>query len=195
MASSICSRVRAFSSWWITRFRSPRSRLLCSRTYLTASSRVRILRRVSGAERMPRLGSPRTWSLGCITKSARVVIAVTTEHINDGSCRNHHHFDCSHSRVVAGGTAGDAGSSQSRLKVWSGAGHRVRPAKSPRSIHCGVFLSRASISSPGLRCSSSQHRPAQRLPVAVGGTPPGGSGKRSAARSPISRAPSASPCT
>ena len=40
MASSICSPVRAFSSWWITRFRSARSRpSLCSFTYLTASSR------------------------------------------------------------------------------------------------------------------------------------------------------------
>ena len=49
MASSICSPVRAFSSWWITRFRSARSRpSLCSFTYLTASSRVPILRRVSG---------------------------------------------------------------------------------------------------------------------------------------------------
>src|SRR3982074_2053364 len=76
MASRICSRVRAFSSWWITRFRSARPRpFLCSLTYLTASSRVAILRRVSGAERMPRLGSPRAWSSGLITKSARVAMA------------------------------------------------------------------------------------------------------------------------
>jgi hypothetical protein len=59
----------------------------------------------------------------------------------------------------------------SRLKVWSGAGHRVRPAKSPPQHPAlrGVFLKPSLDMSPGLRCSSSQHRPAQRLPVAVGG--------------------------
>src|ERR1700736_3384188 len=51
-------------------------RALCSRTYLSASSRLSILRGVSEAERMPRLGSPRTYSLGRIPKSARVVITV-----------------------------------------------------------------------------------------------------------------------
>jgi hypothetical protein len=60
MAFSLRSCVWEFSSWWITRSRSVILRPLCSRTYLTASSIVSILRRVSEAERMPRLGSPRT---------------------------------------------------------------------------------------------------------------------------------------
>src|SRR5437870_1885980 len=61
-------------------------RALCSRTYLSASSRLSILRRVSDGDRMPRLGSPRTYSLGRITKSARVVITVNKPY-NFPSCK------------------------------------------------------------------------------------------------------------
>jgi hypothetical protein len=53
MASSLCSCVWEFSSWRITRSRLLMLRPLCSRTYLTASSRVSTLRRVSEAERCP----------------------------------------------------------------------------------------------------------------------------------------------